>query len=290
MWIELIFYSAFFSQIWLISYHYPKQILSRMDYILEHCPADKYAKLYPKGYEKTLEGKILYKLLNIVILIIGLIVFVTFVIANKRGNIQLEDVSFLPFAYGMLQAIPFLMLEVSAIKQFKLMRNLNAESKRQADLNPRSLFNYVSPLRFFSAVIMFFVSTYILFSTNDFVFSAQIATLIGAMLLCNGLFVGLGYVLLHGKRLDPHQSTEDRHTMTSAVFRSYTSVSILVSVFFIINRCVEHYSIYDWEPLINSLYWQSVVLLSTGAMLKLTTLEEVNYEVYRTHIPNNVST
>ena len=130
MWIELIFYIAFFSQILLISYHYPKRVLSRMDYIFEHCPADQYAKLYPKGYEKTLEGKILYKLLNIIILIIGLIVLVTFIIANQQGNIELKHMDFLPFAYGILQALPFLILEVSALKQFKLMRNLNEQTKR----------------------------------------------------------------------------------------------------------------------------------------------------------------
>lgn len=287
MWIELIFFSAFFSQIWLISYHYPKRILSRMDYIFEHYPADKYAKLYPKGYEKTLEGKILYKLLNMGLLIIGLAILISVVIAMQLGNIQLKNLDSLPFAYGMLQAIPFLMLEVSAIKQFKLMRNLDVQTKRHADLSPRSVFNYLSAARLLSAVAMFFVCIFVMLSLNDFNISSDILVLIGSMLLCNGLFVGLGYVLLRGKKLDPHQSPKDRHTMISAVFRSYTSVSILVSMFFIINRCAEHYSIDNWEPLINSLYWQSVVLLSTGAMLKLTTPKEVNFEVYKTTIPNN---
>ncbi|MEP1445087.1 MAG: hypothetical protein ABJK37_03105 [Paraglaciecola sp.] len=287
MWIELIFFSAFFSQIWLISYHYPNRILQRMDYIFEHYPADKYAKLYPKGYEKTVAGKTLYKLLNIAFLIIGLVIFVSIVVAIHLGKIQLRDMNFVPFAYGMLQAIPFLLLEVSAIKQFKLMRSINSESKRHADLSPRNVFNYVSATRLFSAIIMFFVCIYIMLSLNDFHLSSDISVLIGSMLLCNGLFVGLGYVLLRGKKLDPHQSSKDRRIMTSAVFRSYTSVSILVSVFFIINRCTEHYSIYNWEPIFNSLYWQSVVLLSTGAMLKLTTPKEVNFEVYRTSIPSN---
>jgi hypothetical protein len=286
MWIELIFYVAFLSQILLMSYHYPKRILGRMDYIFEHCPADKYAKLYPKGYEKTLEGKILYKLLNIIILIIGLIVFVTFVIANQQGNIELKDMDFLPFAYGFLQALPFFILEVSALKQLKLMRNLNDQTKRQAELSPRSLFKYVSLRRIFTAVSMFFVCTFVMFSFNDFTISSDIAVLLGAMILCNGLFIGLGYVLLHGKKLDPHQSPKDRHIMTTAVFRSYTSVSILVSIFFIINRCVNHYSLDSWEPLFNSLYWQGVVLLSTGAMLKFTKLEEVNYDVYKTNASN----
>lgn len=287
MWIELIFYIAFFCQILLISYHYPKRILSRMDHIFEHYPADKYAKLYPKGYEKTLEGKVLYKLLNIIILMVGLIIFVSFIIANQQGNIELKDMEFLPFAFGLLQALPFLILEVSALKQLKLMRNLNDQTKRQAELSPRNLFNYVSPARLSTAIIMFFVCAIIMFSFNDFKVSSDIAILLGSMILCNGLFVGLGYVLLHGKKLDPHQSPEDRHKMTTTVFRSYTSVSILVSIFLIINRCVDNYSLDNWEPLLNSLYWQSVVLLSTGAMLKFTNLKEVNYGVYKTNMSSH---
>jgi hypothetical protein len=254
-----------------------------MDYIFEHCPADKYAKLYPYGYKKTLEGKVLYKLLNIIILIIGIVLFVAFIIANQQGSIELEDVNFLPLTYGMLQALPFLILEVSALKQFKLMRNLNDPTKRQAELSPRSVFNYVSSILFFSAVIMFFVCTFVMFSLNDFKISTEIAVLFGSMLLCNSLFVGLGSVLLKGKKLDPHQSPEDRHKMITTAFRSYISVSILVSVYFIINRCVDHYSLDSWEPLFNSLYWQSVVLLTTGALLKLTKLEDVNYGVYKTN-------
>ena len=282
MWIEQIFYIAFLSQILLISYYYPKRILSRIDYVFEHCPADKYAKLYPKGYEKTLEGKILFKLINIIILMIGFVIFVSAVIANQKGNIELKDMDFYPLAYGMLQVLPFLMLELSAFKQFKLMRNLNNHSKRQAELSPRNLFNYISPLRLFSTAIIFSACIFTMFSLNDFKMSEDIAVLIGSMLLCNGLFVGLGYVLLNGKKLDPHQSAADRHKMITAAFHSYTAASMLVSIFFIINRFVSHYYLSDWEPLLNSLYWQSMVLLSTGAMLKVTKLEDVNYEVYRT--------
>jgi hypothetical protein len=162
-----------------------------MDHILAHCPADKYAKLYPKGYEKAAEGKMFYKLLNFIILLIGVFILVVFVIANQQGKIELKNWDFLPFAYGMLQALPFLILEMSALKQLKLMRKLNDQTIRQAELSPRNLFNYVSPARLFSAVVMFFVCTYTILSINDFVFSGQIAVLIGSMILFNVLFIGL---------------------------------------------------------------------------------------------------
>ncbi|GAC22304.1 hypothetical protein [Paraglaciecola arctica] len=282
MWIELIFYLAFVSQILLISCYYPKRILERMDFVFKHCPFETHKKLYPKGYEKTLEGKVTFKVLNRAILVIGVLLLTVFFVGTFNGTMQLNKINLLPMAYGLLQAIPFFIIEISALKQFKLMRNLNSATKRQADLNPRSLFNYVSPVRFYAAVIMFFVCSYIIFSFNDFEVSFDVAVLMGSMLLCNGLFVGLGYTLLHGKKLDPHQSPKDRHIMTTAAFHSYTSVSILVSVFFILNRSVDHYALDDWEALFNSLYWQVLMLVSTGAALKLTNLEKVNYDVYKT--------
>lgn len=282
MWIELIFYLAFVSQILLISFYYPKQILERMDFVFKHCPFETHEKLYPKGYEKALEGKVTFKVLNRAILVIGVLLLTVFFIGTFNGTMQLNKINLLPMAYGLLQAIPFFILEISALKQFKLMRNRNSGTKRHADLNPRSLFNYVSPVRFYAAVIMFFVCSYIIFSFNDFEVSFDVAVLMGSLLLCNGLFIGLGYTLLHGKKLDPHQSPKDRHIMTTAAFHSYTSVSILVSVFFILNRSVDNYALEDWEALFNSLYWQVLMLVSTGAALKLTNLEKVNYDVYKT--------
>lgn len=282
MWIEILFYMAFFSQILLISYHYPKKIVQRMDYIFEHFPIDQYSKLYPKGYEKTLEGKFIFKWLNLACLLLGLIVFVIFVIANQQENIGLEDVNFLPFLFGFLQAIPFLYLEFSGYKQLKLMRNLNVETKRRAELSPRNVFNYISPIRLISAISMLIICVLVMFTLSDFQITASLAVLLGSMFLCNALFVGLGYKILHGKKLDPHQSPEDRHTMACTAFRSYTSVSMLVSVFFIFNQSIEHYGLEAWEPIFNCLYWQGVVLLSTGTLLKMTKLTAVNYDVYKT--------
>ena len=282
MWIELIFYLAFFSQILLISVYYPKQIMKRMNYVFKHCPFETHEKLYPKGYEKAIEGKVTFKLLNVITTIIGVLLLIALVIITLNGNMQLSKINFVPMVFGMLQAIPFFVMEVSALKQFKLMRNRNSDTKRQAELNPRNMFNYVSPIRFFAAMLMFFVCITIIFSFNDFELSESIVVLLVSMFLCNGLFVGLGYVMLHGKKLDPHQSPKDRHIMTTAAFHSYTSISMLVSVFFILNRSVDHYALDDWEPLFNSLYWQSLILLSTGNALRLTHLEKINYDVYKT--------
>lgn len=281
MWIELLFYGAFLSQIWLLSYYYPKRILGRMDYVFKHCPPDTHGKLYPKGYEKALEGKIVYKLINSAIFILGLVAL-TIVIVKQQGDLTLKDIRFLPLAFGMLQAVPFLLLEISAFKQLKQMRHSNHETKRKADLSPRSMFNYLSPAKFYTAVTMFLVCIYVIFALNDFEVSEDILTLIISMILCNGLFVGLGYFLINGKKLDPHQSPADRHKTITAVCHSYVNVSVLISAFFILSSCVEQYSLDNWAALLHSIYWQAVLLLGTGTMLKSINLEDIDLDVYKT--------
>ncbi len=282
MWIEAMFYLVFLGQVVLISYIYPRKILSRMEYIFKHYPADKYAKLYADGFEKACQRKNQYKLVNNIILLLGLAIVTVLVVFSFQRNTVLTELDSLPFGYGIVQAIPFIMLELSALKQFRMMRQHNLSTKRQAELSPRSLFHYVSPIRVLATVFAFVVSVYLILHFNDFELTKTTATLIGAMLLCNGLFFGFGYRLLKGKKLDPYQSAQDRKNMTTGAFLSYTAVSILVSVFFILNQSITFYSLHIWEPMMNSLYWQAVMLLSTGTMLKSMPLEHINFDVYKT--------
>ncbi|WP_158966074.1 hypothetical protein [Paraglaciecola sp. L3A3] len=285
MWIELLFSFMFSVQIVLISYYYPKKIKSKMAYIFEHYPHSTHAKLYPKGYETALKGKIVFGLINGAILLLGLGIMVVISMVLFTGDKTLDQFNMVPMMYGLVQAIPFFILELSAFKQFKLMRNLNTDSKRSAELNPRGLFSFISPMQLFAAVAMFIICSYLILSFNNFVFDFDIAILFGSMVLANLLFIVLGYILVRGKRLDPHQSAKDRHTATQAALRSYISVSILISIFFIFNRSVDTYLLELWEPIFNTLYWLLVVLLSTGTMLKHVDLHDINFDVYKTSNP-----
>ena len=47
MSIHILFYALFLSQIILISYYYPKQIIKRIDGVLKNYPPEDYPKLYP---------------------------------------------------------------------------------------------------------------------------------------------------------------------------------------------------------------------------------------------------
>jgi hypothetical protein len=285
MWIETLFFIVFGTQIFLMSHYYPKRILNRMDYIFKHYPIDTHAKLYPDGYEKALKGKITFSLLNTIILIVGILVLIAVASAVFNVDKPLEQFNFVPMAFGMAQAIPLLILEISGFKAFKKMRTNNQETKRSAELNPRGLLNFVSPIRLIVTISIFLICVFVTLSLNDFNMGEKQAILLGSMGLANTLFIVLGYILIHGKKLDPHQSTVDRHNATSVVIKSYTSISMLISVFFIFNISVDEFSLQAWEPMFNSLYWLSIMFLSTGSMLKHMNVEDINYDVYKTTAP-----
>ena len=292
MWIEILFFIVFAMQIFLMSYYYPKRILSRMDYVFKHYPIETHGKLYPDGYEKALKGKILYGLINNIILVLIIIVFIAFAIAIFSDGIAvfsdskaLESFNFVPLVVGMVQGIPLLMFDLSTFKQFKQMRVQNHDPKRRAELNPRQLLSYVSPIRLSITISIFIASAFIILKLNDFNIGEKEAILLGAMLFTNSIFIGIGYFLIHGKKMDPHQSAQDRHTTIGVVIRSYTSISILASVFLVFSRSSNEFSLEAWEPIFNSLYWQLLMFLSTGTMLKYVNLKDINFDVYKASTP-----
>lgn len=282
MWIETLFFIVFSTQIFLMSHYYPKRILNRMDYIFKHYPIETHAKLYPDGYEKALKGKITFSLINTIILIVGILVLIAVASAVFNVDKPLEQFNFVPMAFGMAQAIPLLILEISGFKAFKKMRTNNQETKRSAELNPRGLLNFVSPIRLLMTISTLVICVFVMLTLSDFNIGEKEAILLGSMGLANALFIVLGYILIHGKKLDPHQSAADRHNATAVVITSYTSISMLISVFFIFNLSVDEFSLQAWEPMFNSLYWLSIMFLSTGSVLKHVNVEDINYDVYKT--------
>ncbi|MGJ8678965.1 hypothetical protein [Paraglaciecola sp.] len=289
MWIETLFFIVFGTQIFLMSHYYPKRILNRMNYIFKHYPIETHAKLYPDGYEKALKGKIIFSLINYAILALGIIGFIAAAIFIFEGEAKIQRFKGLPLVFGMVQAIPLLIMEISGFKAFKKMRTQNQDTKRSAELNPRGLLNFVSPIRLFMTISILLICVFVMLALNDFNIGEKQAILLGSMGLANTLFIVLGYILIHGKKLDPHQSAVDRHNATAVVIKSYTSISMLISVFFIFNLSVDEFSLQDWEPMFNSLYWLCVMFLSTGSVLKYMNVEDINYDVYKTTPvePNN---
>jgi hypothetical protein len=281
MSINILFYALFLSQIILISYYYPKQIINRIDGVLKKFPPEDYPKLYPESTEKVIAAKIRYKFLNQIILIIGLILMGVHALISTDYDSNQKFAEGLPLMFGMVQFIPFMLLEISGCRQFKLMRKANRSTSRSAGLAPRKLFDYVSPVAVISAVVL--VLAYILFDlyVNDFIFTHDIMIKILTLSLVHALFIGLTIWHLTGKRLDPYQAIKDRSQQTEFSLQSMVSVSMFLSLFLIANSAVDFYQLGYLEIIINSIYFQVIAFLGIGGMLKTIRLDNINFDVYK---------
>jgi len=281
MSINILFYALFLSQIILISYYYPKQIIKRVDGVLKNFPPEIYPKLYPVPVEKVIASKTSYKLLNNIIIVIGLVLLTIhlYISADYVGNKKVAEG--LPLMFGMVQFIPFMLLEVSGCRQFKLMRKANKSTSRTADLTPRHLFNYVSPLSVVLAVVLLLAFVSFDLYINNFTITSDLIIKVLTLCLVHALFIGLAIWHLTGKRLDPHQSIEDRSNQTEFSLQSMVSVSIFLSLFLMANSAVDVYQLYSLEIIINTLYFQVIAFFSIGGMLKKTHIDKINFDVYK---------
>ena len=281
MSINILFYVLFMSQIILISYYYPKQIIKRIDGVLKKFPPQSYPKLYPESVEKVIAAKTRYQLLNQIIIVIGLVLMTIHVVMSLdyEGNQKVAEG--LPLMFGMVQFFPFMLLEASGFRQFKLMRKANKSTSRSANLTPRHLFNYVSPLSVISAVV--FIFTYVFFDLyiNDFVITSDFIIKVITLCLVHTLFIGLAIWHLTGKRLDPHQAVKDRSNQTEFSLQSMVTVSIFLSLFLMANSAVDVYQLYNLEIIINTIYFQVIAFFGIGGMLRTIRLDKINFDVYK---------
>jgi hypothetical protein len=281
MSIHILFYALFLSQILLISYYYPTQIIKRIDGVLKNFPPEDYPKLYPESLEKVIAAKKRYQLLNQLILIIGLVLMGIYAFISTGYDSKQKFAEGLPLMFGMIQFIPFMLLEISSFRQFKLMREANKSTSRSAGLSPRKLFDYVSPIAVISAITLIFV--YILFDLyiNNFNFTFDIIIKIITLCLVHALFIGLTIRQLTGKRLDPHQTIKDRSQQIEFSLKSMASVSIFLSLFLMANSAVDVYQLGYLEIIINSIYFQVIAFFGIGSMLRTIRLDNIDFDVYK---------
>jgi hypothetical protein len=281
MTIHILFYVLFLSQIILISYYYPKQIVKRIEGVLKNFPPEDYPKLYPESTEKVIAAKIRYQFLNQIILVIGLVLMAVYAFMSVDYDGDQKFAESLPLMFGMVQFIPFMLLEISSCRQFKLMREANKSTSRSAGLAPRKLFDYVSPIAVVSAIVL--VITYVIFDlyVHDFVFTSDIIIKILTLGLVHVLFTGLIIWQLTGKRLDPHQAIKDRSQQTEFSIQSMFSISMFASLFFIADSAVDVYQLGYLEIIINSIYFQVIAFFGIGGMLRTIRLDNINFDVYK---------
>ncbi|KAA3613120.1 MAG: hypothetical protein D8M58_12490 [Calditrichaeota bacterium] len=284
---NILFYFVFLGQILLISYYYPKQILIRISYVLKTFPPEEYPKLYPKHPDYYKAGQLIYKIINFIILAIGLIVIVVIGVWDNSSVGKVSEA--IPIAYFFLQMIPLLLMEISGFAYFKMMRKADMRTTRKANLQPRNLFDYVSSVAVSFAFILIVACIAFFYSLYGFSFDFENKTfvIVLSLVFSNLIFAGIIFWNLYGKKLDPHQAVEDRMRQVEVTIKSLVYMSIVASIFLIAIKAIDEFNLDYYEPVLMSFYLQFIMFIGLGSLLRNQRLEDMNFDVYKKDVQNN---
>lgn len=277
----ILFFLLFISQIWLISYFFPRKIVFRVDYILKNYPENTHPKLYPEGAEKIKVLRSLYLMINNLMIIIGagLLIYFSLISAQYAETQEFEES--VPLMFGMLQFVPLFVLEILGYRQMRLMREANTATKRKAHLEVRNLREYISPilltatLATYLAFILFEIWSTPSFTNENFLIK------VACISLTNLVFIISGYRMFSGKKKDPHQSDEDRKALNKVALPNLCYISMFVTGFVAAQTFLNIHDASYYQVLINCLYFQVLALITLNNLQGRTDITQIDFSGYK---------
>jgi len=269
-----LFSIAFLSQVILASIYIPSMIVRRMSFVFETYPPSTHPLLYSKPFDEYVRMQQRYRLANRVIAGIGLLVLAASMFV-PRGRELMNAMAFLFF---LVQILPLVWIEARVRKELKLMRSLNPRTTRTAELNPRRLFDVLSPALFWTAVLVYLAFWVFIawFRQFDYPwFGGFINNLIITGL--NVFFASILLWFMYGKKLNPHQGTGDRMRITRRLATVMCLVSIAVTLYAVITILLSAEDARAFQPFARSVYFQVVILLS----VQTYRVDSLDFDVYR---------
>lgn len=284
-WSNNLFYIAFLSQIFLMSYYFPNKLLARMRHVVTTYPPKIYPKLYPKPIEHYKLAHLAFKYVSRFILLLGFFILYAIIFWVDHSTFADDGYisEFWPALYGMIQFLPLMAVEFSEFSHLKQMRNAHTASKRVAELRRRGLTDLVSPALLGMTVLIFAGAILFDLYAHNFEVSWGHDTVQRALVMAgtNVLLALVGAWNLYGHRQDPHQSPGDRAHKLAVSLKSLLYVSIVLSIFIAVTAADDIYNLDFIDATLMSVYFQAISLLSLGYMLRSIKPEDIDFDVYK---------
>lgn len=282
-----LFYIVFLSQIFVISIYYPRKFCARMRYVFEHFPPGEYPKLYPGPFEyyaKTAQsrGLTIFLGVNYSIALIGVCVLVSMWWSGYEPAIKGGDEIFVA-AYFFLQASPIFYIGRQEFLQYRLMRENFAPTVRTAELKPRRLFDFVSPVALALAIALYAIWLLYFLTSKEWGASVP-AEVYGVVALITGMNLFFAVIVMnfiYGKKLDPYKSQPDQIKQAKTMASVHVLSSIGVSLFLILTQLADDYALEVFDPVMTSFYLQLCMIFGTGLVMRNTSLQELDFSVYQ---------
>ena len=258
------FLAMFVVQILVMSVLLPLRFIKYARAKAREFPAERFAQLHPGvDHRETLERHVSrFRVLNLGISLLGLWPLIWFAGYTARPDWDDGPVEALVTAYFMVQSIPFLVIAFFGIRYGKLLRSL-LSGKRSAVLERRGLFDFVSPLAVFLALLLYLllVAYTIYIAQDPFPGFAGPYINIGMFTLGLAAMAFVIHKLLYGKNVNPHETHADRMYGIGLGVRLCVYAAIVSPVGTAINFTLVRLDLQRWEPFAQSTFLVFTALL-----------------------------
>jgi hypothetical protein len=274
---QVLFYTLFLSQILTVYVCFPRRILSRVRYVIKQYPPSTYPKLYPVPVEVVERRLGTYRLMNLGVLVVGLALVLRGLSSPTEEMLNWDSQSVLAI-YFFLQMSPLLILERSVFKYFRLMRGVTPRTVRRAELQPRHLFDFVSPALVGVAIVSYVAIMLLLLYVRQDPFPGFAGDV--NFIFITGLNVSMAAVavrLIYGKKRDPHQAYQDRLKHIALRVRTLVFTCIVANTFLTIMFVLPAFELRRFDDLFEMLYFQVLVLVGSQALR----IDDMDFDVYK---------
>ncbi|MBL4659415.1 MAG: hypothetical protein JKY19_03595 [Alcanivoracaceae bacterium] len=285
--VELLFNLVFISQMILLSWYYPRIIINRLTKVMDKYPPHEYPKLYtkPKDYyqKKITTFADLCTLAQIACLVI---VLISWNLGNSPNEEMLVLICF------AVQVLPIIILSIMAAKYFKKMKKVFQSSNREANLQPRRIFDFISAKLLGIAIILYvvYLLVYLYFNNFNIFLDGKVPlTLIGVTLI-QLYFCMVFYWKMYGRKQNPYSVNEDRVREIKTVGKIAVYASIIMSLYLTVATIMDNFSYLDsLDPMMLSIYLQMITIFGIGAEIRMIKIEDINFDVYKNNIIKDTS-
>jgi hypothetical protein len=277
-----LFCFVFLSQVLLISWLYPRRVISRSRYVLQNFPPSTHPKAYPhppEHYERWLRN---IARINLAVVVAGLAIIASIlgtlvggwdggIFAPSRKEDWAEGIVAPFFVLQLLASVGY--MNFSAGRLMQAMKKAPPPRLRTAELHRRRLVDFVSPAMLVVAALtnLAFIAFVLTYPLPRFKVIVSIAS-VALTLLVYSLTIAL---TLRAPKIDPYQAQQDRHNTIKAVVQQALTYSIAFPVLFAILLTIKSY-----EPVMTSLFVQGLALALLWSSYSFR-VDKMDFDVYR---------
>ena len=271
---NILLYTVFLSQVLLISGYIPWKILSKVRYIVQKYPPADYARLYPASLDAMNNAQRNYRVLNAIILSIGLILILSGIVWPSKEMLNWDSQSVI-LIYFFLQSTPLIIIGKNpGFTFFNAARAAGSQSTRTAELRPRRLFDFVSPSLVGIAIVVYAGSISLVVAAPDR-WGAGLWNVL-FLTLFNLFFASVVTFFLRARKHDQYQSDAARHWQIGVNIRLAVIGAIVGTLFITLSPVLQSLG-GSYQDTVQSLYFQLIVALGLAAF----GIEKVDFDVYK---------